>query len=83
MREAMKGVPEMPLTPPDGIVKYFIDPNTGTLTSLDNQTGIWEFFNTKHPPSLYTQEEMEIIEPELPFATQYRNEDKRPVETLF
>lgn len=70
MKEALKILPsEQPLIPPEGIVKAYINPSTGSLADLENSQGIWEFFREeKAPTSFYgylpgeesTQEETSV-----------------------
>jgi penicillin-binding protein 1A len=51
MQVALKDTPETPLEAPSGIVKAFINPETGLLTAKTNEGGIWEFFQADHVPS--------------------------------
>ncbi|HYB33218.1 MAG TPA: penicillin-binding protein 1A [Steroidobacteraceae bacterium] len=51
MREALKGVPELHRTMPDGIVTLRISPETGTLVSAENPDGIPELFMVNHLPA--------------------------------
>ena len=78
MQEALKDIPEMPLDPPPGIVKLWIDANTGASTSTANSAGFWEYFNTE---SLPRQSAANVERQNIP-ARNY-NADKKPVETLF
>jgi penicillin-binding protein 1A len=54
MRVALKDTPETPLEAPEGIVKAFINPETGLLTASANKNGIWEFFQADRVPTSYT-----------------------------
>jgi len=51
MREALKGVPELHRTMPDGIVTLRISPETGTLVSAENPDGVSELFMVNHLPA--------------------------------
>ncbi|HNQ04378.1 MAG TPA: PBP1A family penicillin-binding protein [Thiobacillaceae bacterium] len=48
MGEALKGVPDMPLTPPPGVEVYHVDPATGSAVADDQ--GVAEYFYTEFPP---------------------------------
>lgn len=50
MREALRGVPEKPLTRPSGLVTVRIDPATGLLASSSESNGIFETFQAEHVP---------------------------------
>jgi len=54
MQTALKGIPEIPLEMPEGIVKAFINPETGLLAAAADKGGIWEFFQTEHVPTSFT-----------------------------
>ncbi|MBV9695364.1 MAG: peptidase, partial [Gammaproteobacteria bacterium] len=51
MKEALKGVTEAHRTMPEGIVTLRISPDTGTLVSAENPSGIPELFLAEHLPS--------------------------------
>jgi penicillin-binding protein 1A len=51
MQTALKDTPEIPLEMPEGIVKAFINPETGLLTAAADKGGIWEFFQAEHVPT--------------------------------
>ena len=53
MRTALKDTPETPLEVPEGIVKAFINPETGLLTPETNKAGIWEFFQAELAPTSF------------------------------
>jgi penicillin-binding protein 1A len=53
MQVALKGTPETPLEAPKGIVKAFINPETGLLATKSNEAGIWEYFQAEHLPSRF------------------------------
>ncbi|HEY8096712.1 MAG TPA: penicillin-binding protein 1A, partial [Methylobacter sp.] len=76
MQVALKGVPEAPLAMPEGIVKAFINPETGLLTENTNKGGIWEFFQADRVPTSFTSategSAAGISEP-----------DEKPTENLF
>lgn len=53
MKEALKILPEeQPLTPPEGIIKAYINPATGLLAQPDSSQGIWEFFREEKAPTM-------------------------------
>ncbi len=54
MRVALKDIPETELAKPEGIVKAFISPWTGLLTTSANKGGIWEYFQAEHVPTSYS-----------------------------
>ncbi|HTS21397.1 MAG TPA: penicillin-binding protein 1A [Casimicrobiaceae bacterium] len=49
MSKVLKGVPEVPLVQPDGILVARINPETG-LRELDDHAGIAEYFYSEFPP---------------------------------
>ena len=49
MGKVLKGVPEVPLQPPEGIVVARINPETG-LREPDDRGGISEYFYAEFPP---------------------------------
>jgi penicillin-binding protein 1A len=49
MAKVLKGVPEVPLQPPDGVIVAHINPETG-LRELDDRPGLTEYFYTEFPP---------------------------------
>jgi penicillin-binding protein 1A len=50
MREALKGVPQKALVPPQGITKLYISPKSGGALSKDSKDGVWEFFDDQMKP---------------------------------
>ena len=50
MRTALKGVPDEPLTPPEGIVTVNIDRRSGEPTAADNSEGLLEVFREENVP---------------------------------
>jgi penicillin-binding protein 1A len=52
MEAALKDQPEKQLQPPEGIIKRFIDPETGLL-STTGKNGIWEYFLQGNSPTEY------------------------------
>ena len=54
MRTALADVPETPLTPPEGIVQAYINPNDGLLLNENNNAGIWEYFTAETVPKTYS-----------------------------
>jgi penicillin-binding protein 1A len=51
MGKVLKGVPELPLVPPDGILVAHINPETG-FREPDDHSGIVEYFYSEFPPKL-------------------------------
>ncbi|HUH92625.1 MAG TPA: penicillin-binding protein 1A [Casimicrobiaceae bacterium] len=51
MGKVLKGVPELPLTPPDGVLVAHINPETG-FREPDDRSGIVEYFYSEFPPKL-------------------------------
>jgi penicillin-binding protein 1A len=51
MAKALKGVPERPLQPPEGVIVARINPDTG-LREFDERGGINEYFYAEFPPKL-------------------------------
>jgi penicillin-binding protein 1A len=51
MGKVLKGVPESPLVPPDGVLIARVNPDTG-LREPDDRTGIVEYFYSEFPPKL-------------------------------
>jgi penicillin-binding protein 1A len=76
MQTALKGTPETPLAPTEGIVKAFIDPETGMLTPETNKTGIWEFFQDELAPNNFAP-------PSDKSTTDYNQSNEKPTEELF
>ncbi len=76
MQTALKGTPETPLVPPEGIVKAFIDPETGMLTPETNKTGIWEFFQDELAPT-------GSAPPSDKSTADYNQSNEKPTEELF
>jgi penicillin-binding protein 1A len=52
MRVALKHKPEQDLIPPAGIIKSYIDPETGLLAH-SGSGGIWEYFRPSHAPKKF------------------------------
>lgn len=74
MRVALKDIPEEPLEMPEGIVKAFINPETGLLTASTNVSGIWEFFQADLVPTSSTPDDS---------ASSFDKPDEKPTEDLF
>jgi penicillin-binding protein 1A len=74
MRVALKDIPENPLEAPDGIVRAFINPETGLLTDAGNENGIWEFFQADRVPTDSIPDDSE---------TDSGQPDEKPTESLF
>ena len=51
MGKVLKGVPEQPLVPPDGVLVAHINPETG-FREPDDRSGIVEYFYSEFPPKL-------------------------------
>ncbi|TMG85862.1 MAG: penicillin-binding protein 1A [Betaproteobacteria bacterium] len=51
MAKVLKGVPEQPLAPPEGVLVARINPESG-LRELDDRGGIVEYFYSEFPPKL-------------------------------
>ena len=78
MQEALKGTPELPLEPPQGIVKLWIDANTGAQTSNASSVGYWEYFSNDTLP------QQAISNTDYPSTPARSSSAERlPVETLF
>ena len=54
MKTALDGLPEKPLTPPEGIVQAYINPHDGLLLHEGNNAGMWEYFTTETVPKTYS-----------------------------
>jgi penicillin-binding protein 1A len=76
MQVALKDVPEASLDMPDGIVKAFINPETGRLTEDANENGIWEFFQADRVPTRFTSSSDDSAAPP-------NEADQKPTENLF
>jgi penicillin-binding protein 1A len=48
MQKALKGVPEKPLTTPDGVITVKVNPDTGLR---DDAGGVAEYFFAEYPPA--------------------------------
>jgi penicillin-binding protein 1A len=48
MQKALKGVPEKPLTPPEGVVTIKVNPDSGLR---DDTNGVAEYFFAEYPPA--------------------------------
>ena len=49
MAKVLKGVPEVPLRQPEGVVVARINPDTG-LRETDDRAGVTEYFYSEFPP---------------------------------
>jgi len=76
MRVALKDTPEAPLDMPEGIVKAFINPETGLLTEDTNKNGIWEFFQADRVPTRFASTAEDP-------AADANGPDEKPTENLF
>jgi penicillin-binding protein 1A len=75
MRVALRDTPEAPLEMPEGIVKAFISPETGLLTTASNKSGIWEFFQADLVPTGSTSDDS---------TSNFDSDaDEKPTENLF
>jgi len=52
MRFALEGIPESTLEIPDGITQARIDPDSGLLARLENQSAIVEVFESGSLPAM-------------------------------
>ncbi len=57
MRQALKGVPEKPDTPPEGIISVRIDTETGKLTHKTDYTSRFEYFIKGTEPTEYASDD--------------------------
>lgn len=73
MKTALEGLPEKPLTPPEGIVQAYINPNDGLLLREGNSAGMWEYFTAETVPKTYS----------VPKQPEYEFEEEWFQETLF
>jgi penicillin-binding protein 1A len=74
MQVALKDTSETPLEMPDGIVKAFINPETGLLTATANKGGIWEFFQEERVPTSFSSGDV---------TSDSDQPDEKPTENLF
>lgn len=54
MKTALRDAPEKPLTPPEGIVQAYINPEDGLLINPNSKNGIWEYFSEETVPTAYS-----------------------------
>lgn len=88
MREALQNVPETPLTPPEGIIKVYIDPHSGLRTAENDGGGVWDYFAANAVPQAYSYTENEEEESESEEVTEVKTESapsqpQDSVESLF
>jgi penicillin-binding protein 1A len=76
MQTALKNTPESPFDAPEGIVKAFINPQTGLLASEESQNGVWEFFQAEQVPNKSSS----VFED---FPAEYGEPNEKPIEILF
>lgn len=76
MQTALKNTPEAPFDAPEGIVKAFINPQTGLLVSEASQNGVWEFFQAEQAPSKSSS----LFDN---FPAEYGESNEKPIEILF
>ncbi|MGJ0490335.1 penicillin-binding protein 1A [Methylobacter sp.] len=76
MQTALKNTPEVSFDAPEGIVKAFIDPQTGLLAPEGSRNGVWEFFQAEHVPD----KSAPVFE-NLP--GEYSQPNEKPIEALF
>ncbi|MCF7966489.1 MAG: penicillin-binding protein 1A [Methylobacter tundripaludum] len=74
MQTALKDTPDTPLEAPEGIVKAFINPETGLLTEAANKDGIWEYFQADRVPTSFTSGDS---------TTDSSQSTEQPAEDLF
>lgn len=88
MRDALQNVPETPLSPPEGIIKAYIDPHNGLRTAENSGGGVWEYFTANAVPQAYSHTEDEEEESEFEETSEVKTEPapaqpKDSVESLF
>ncbi|QWF70976.1 penicillin-binding protein 1A [Methylomonas paludis] len=54
MKTALRDKPETALTPPEGIVAAYINPEDGLLMNPNNKNGIWEYFSRESLPTVFS-----------------------------
>jgi penicillin-binding protein 1A len=54
METALRDVPEKPLTPPNGIVQAYINPDDGLLLNPSSKNGVWEYFSDEAVPTTFS-----------------------------
>jgi penicillin-binding protein 1A len=74
MKTALKDTAETPPEVPTGIVKAFINPETGLLTASTDSGGIWEFFQADHVPTSFRSNDS---------TRSYNHAAERSIENLF
>jgi penicillin-binding protein 1A len=78
MKVALKDTPDTALEVPEGIVKAFINPETGLLADADNEDGIWEFFQADRVPTSSASDGEDDDS-----AADFNEPDEKPTENLF
>jgi len=73
MKTALQESPEVPLTPPKGIIKTYINPTTG-LPEKPTNRGVWEYFRQELVPTQTAKEHHQ----KTPV-----NDSITPIESLF
>jgi len=73
MRQALKDIPEFPLTPPEGIVEANIDAATGLLANPGDENTIHEYFRSELVPTRFAP----------PSGTSEEGSEASSVEALF
>lgn len=76
MQTALKDTPEASFDAPEGIVKAFIDPQTGLLAPEGSEYGIWEFFQAEHVPDRSASRFEDL-------PSDYSQPNEKPIEALF
>ncbi|WP_341327637.1 penicillin-binding protein 1A [Methylotuvimicrobium sp. KM2] len=78
MQTALRDKPEIPLTPPEGVAKMYVDAESGMMVSAAIPGGIWEFFDTTQQAHMHSRTNFELTDPgEAHFS------ERHPIETLF
>ncbi len=62
MAEALKGIEEVPLKTPEGMVSVRIDPKTGKRARADQRNAIFEIFRKENVPGAQAAPEIDITE---------------------
>lgn len=78
MQTALRNKPEIPLTPPEGVVKMYVDSESGMLAASEIPGGVWEFFDTTRQVQMHSQTDLEFSAPE-----QSYNHERSSIEALF
>ncbi|PKM36665.1 MAG: peptidase [Gammaproteobacteria bacterium HGW-Gammaproteobacteria-10] len=78
MQTALRDKPEIPLTPPEGVVKMYVDTESGMMISSEIPGGIWEYFDATQQAKRHAHTNFEFTEP-----GEAHISERHPIETLF